>query len=557
MKKVTYLITFLLITNFAFSQTKGTSCVSCLNNDIDFLKHASGIGILNTATGSQSFVGGINSLSSGDFSFAFGKATKASQESCFAIGDNTEANGLRSFSMGFHTIANGDAAFALGFYNIAQAGSSYLFGEFLKSTAGGSVTIGRGAGIGDDYLINNEPNSLMVGFMSKYPTLFVGESSSNTETGQIGIGNITENLQAKLHIKADLDEDATIMLEPTSTTNYAKIFFGDIDNRIEGRDGEGLKFITQTDQDFIFNNGDIVQEDGFNLVTSTIKPAGSGGINIINSDNKGITINNDGYVGIWTTTPSHKFEVNGNSHFDGDIELSAGNYLGTSEIFAIDESGLKLTNQWDEGILIDEEGNVGIGTENPTSKLFVAGKLTTTSLRIPESIPGDSLRDITGDILQSSDNEGNVRWISQSLIDDGDWTKNGGNIYRLSGNVGIGTTETTDYKLSVAGNIRATEVLIEHKDKWHDYVFEDDYNLSSVKDLEKYIKKNKHLPDVPSAKEVMENGINLGKMNGILLKKVEELTLYMIEQQKMIDNQQELMDKQNEEIEKLKRKVGK
>lgn len=70
---------------------------------------------------------------------------------------------------------------------------------------------------------------------------------------------------------------------------------------------------------------------------------------------------------------------------------------------------------------------------------------------------------------------------------------------------------------------------------WADYVFEEDYELPNLKELEKYIKVNKHLPDVPPAEDVYKNGIDVAEMNALLLKKVEELTLYIIEQQKQID----------------------
>ena len=90
--------------------------------------------------------------------------------------------------------------------------------------------------------------------------------------------------------------------------------------------------------------------------------------------------------------------------------------------------------------------------------------------------------------------------------------------------------------LSVAGKIRATEIRIEYIDNWYDCVFDDNNPLASLQEIEAYINKNNHLPDVPSEAEVMEQGINLGEMNAILLKKVEELTLYVIEQQKEIEN---------------------
>lgn len=95
------------------------------------------------------------------------------------------------------------------------------------------------------------------------------------------------------------------------------------------------------------------------------------------------------------------------------------------------------------------------------------------------------------------------------------------------GNVGIGLTNPTE-KLSVNGNIRARKIIIT-KLGWSDYVFNDDYKLRSLLDVAQFIKQNKHLPDVPSAKEVEDKGIDLGDNQALLLKKIEELTLYVIE----------------------------
>jgi hypothetical protein len=117
------------------------------------------------------------------------------------------------------------------------------------------------------------------------------------------------------------------------------------------------------------------------------------------------------------------------------------------------------------------------------------------------------------------------------------------------GKVGIGTTDPqSGYKLTVNGKVLAEEIQIQNSDTWYDFVFDESYNLPTLTELDTYIKQNKHLPDVPTAEEVAENGYNLGEMNGILLKKVEELTLYVIEQQKALEAQQK-------EIEKLKEKT--
>jgi hypothetical protein len=71
---------------------------------------------------------------------------------------------------------------------------------------------------------------------------------------------------------------------------------------------------------------------------------------------------------------------------------------------------------------------------------------------------------------------------------------------------------------------------------WADYVFADDYKLPELKKVEEFYKQNKHLPEIPSAKEVEEKGINLADMNALLLKKVEELTMYAVKQQQKTES---------------------
>jgi hypothetical protein len=109
--------------------------------------------------------------------------------------------------------------------------------------------------------------------------------------------------------------------------------------------------------------------------------------------------------------------------------------------------------------------------------------------------------------------------------------------------LGIGTTSFTDgvdtFKLSVAGNIRANRVKV--YTTWADFVFDKEYNLASIEEVEKYIKENGHLKDIPSAEIVERNGIELGEMNKLLLQKIEELTLYIIDLNKKV----ELLDSEN------------
>lgn len=112
------------------------------------------------------------------------------------------------------------------------------------------------------------------------------------------------------------------------------------------------------------------------------------------------------------------------------------------------------------------------------------------------------------------------------------------NSFPVDGSIGIGTSNTSSYKLSVKGKIRAEEIKVETG--WSDYVFEEGYDLPTLEEVERHINEKGHLINIPSAKEVEENGIELGEMNMKLLEKIEELTLYVIE-----------LKKENEEIKRI------
>lgn len=119
------------------------------------------------------------------------------------------------------------------------------------------------------------------------------------------------------------------------------------------------------------------------------------------------------------------------------------------------------------------------------------------------------------------------------------------NLLVTSGNVGIGT-ENPQNKLDVNGTIRAKEILVESN--WADFVFKQNYKLPTLREVEEHIKEKGTLPNVPSEEEVKANGVSLGKTNALLLQKIEELTLYVIQQQKAMEQQQK-------EIEDLKTKI--
>ena len=122
----------------------------------------------------------------------------------------------------------------------------------------------------------------------------------------------------------------------------------------------------------------------------------------------------------------------------------------------------------------------------------------------------------------------------------------------LSGSVGIGTSINQDEDLAVNGKIKAKEIKVETG--WSDFVFEADYRLRPLAEVEQFIEENKHLPDIPSAKEVETNGVNVGEMEAKLLQKIEELTLYVIELKKQNEEQANRLERlENERLKSSQR----
>jgi uncharacterized coiled-coil protein SlyX len=110
------------------------------------------------------------------------------------------------------------------------------------------------------------------------------------------------------------------------------------------------------------------------------------------------------------------------------------------------------------------------------------------------------------------------------------------------GNISIGTTDPKGYKLAVNGSAVATSMTVKLNSAWPDYVFKKEYKLPALAEVKDYIDKNHHLPDMPSAAQVEKDGLNLGEINTALTKKVEELTLYLIEKNEQLNKQQKEID---------------
>lgn len=224
-------------------------------------------------------------------------------------------------------------------------------------------------------------------------------------------------------------------------------------------------------------------------------------------------------------------------------------------------------------------GDIGIGTEFPTATLEVVGHVKLSGMLVNETNVGNtSIRlrpapsntaTISGifEAYEKADigNSGsvlfgmaNTNWAAplSSLVimstrqgtgvtkdimmwahDSPSATNSALCIKANSNNIGIGTTNPGPYKLAVEGTLGARKVKVTQVAPWADFVFDAAYALPTLKEVEQHIKANKHLPGIPSAKEITKDGLDLGDMQQKQMQKIEELTLYIIELNKKLEEQ--------------------
>ncbi|TCP24656.1 hypothetical protein EV195_10587 [Tenacibaculum skagerrakense] len=285
-----------------------------------------------------------------------------------------------------------------------------------------------------------------------------------------------------------------------------------------------------------------------------------------------------GNVGIGTNTPDRNLTVQGHVNIGGTTNGHLWvRHINGKEPTTANDGNLYLNysngkNVWIGGAsgsdFVVPKGRIMIGRTSADAPLTVRGTTEDILGRFETATPSDKVKGIrinaktTGDVFKYFDialdaesdkaglgigtSSGNLPIgktnldVAQIVID-----KNGGK-------VGIGTSNP-DAKLAVNGTVHAKEVRVD-LNNWPDYVFENNYNLPTLEEVEKQIKEKGHLPNIPSAEEVKKNGVQLGEMNKKLLEKIEELTLYTIQQEKDNKKLLSIIKKLEERISKLENK---
>lgn len=199
-------------------------------------------------------------------------------------------------------------------------------------------------------------------------------------------------------------------------------------------------------------------------------------------------------------------------------------------------------------------GHVGIGTSSPGTALTIVNTNDRDQFRLGQNTTNFYKigRDVTDGLLYFQGTQSGF-----SGYNFRDELGNSQLYIKSNGQIGIGTITPGAYKLAVEGTIGARKLKITQSPTWADYVFDASYELMPLNQLEKYILKNKHLPEVPTSDEVEKNGLDIGDTQALLLKKIEELTLHLIEINKKLENQNNLIQQQQLELNKLKKKSSK
>lgn len=286
-------------------------------------------------------------------------------------------------------------------------------------------------------------------------------------------------------------------------------------------------------------------------------------------------IQRNGNVGIGTTSPSSRMHIRG-----GDYDFSEGGDLRVGSSTDALKVGVAMGGNGSGNTFITTEasssnGDIRLGTRGATTQLVLDASRRHVGIGVANPATPlhvrEGKRNIAFDPANMVIKLWRDGWDEERLLDWG-WTETLGDYVRhhipgagpnpermtLSENqgvliegmrVGIGTA-APDEKLSVNGRVKAKEVIVA-LDGWSDFVFDEDYPLATLEEVRAYIEENGHLPNVPSAEEVEQDGVQLGQMDARLLQKIEELTLYAIEREEQVEGLRKECAAQQKHVERL------
>jgi len=424
--------------------------------------------------------------------------------------------------------------------------------------------------------------------------VYCSYAQTNTfpSSGNVGIGTTSPGYPLDVngtgHVNGTLTLSSTgTLIDGTgSSTAFKYITFGNgTVNTLWAVEGTSPSFGNANDVDFGTQQNAALRFVANNAVQMSVLGNGNVGIGTTSPTQRltiPITSNANGIsLGTYSSLSAGSFAFVGITGADGTFNSGnlTGSDNGSTGMAIIHTSGgagnsaelafVTHNNGVDsrERVRIDRLGNVGIGTTSPGTQLDIQGNGTNalplylragTNLGTAGQTVALQFRESTGatptGAITNITQDGTHIGLAFSTYNSGI-----AEVMRIlgNGNVGIGTT-TPDQLLSVAGTIHSKEVKVDLIG-WPDYVFKPKYHLPSLTEIKSYIDKNRHLPDMPSEQEVKDNGINLGEIVKVQTKKIEELTLYAIEQQKQIEQLKQKntqLQSQQEQINQLKEQLA-
>lgn len=527
----------------------------------------------------------------------------SSYQDNFSIRDKNSADRLtilQNGNVGIGTTSPSDKLHVSG--NLRLSGTADLL--FRASTS--------------NYVIEHTPTTGNLYIRAKDNDDTSGDIFLNDLGGNVGIG--TASPSSKLDIKLGNDNDFLSLRRYSSTGRSQIAFFDESGNQIWrfGNTGGGstdfafydgtqnpltlkkngdIYFMpngnvgigTTTPSKKLDINGDVLFEKGADIGSSRNANGSVYGLNI-KDPSDGNTVNMQLAVRDWSgsnailfnsykssSQVSGSFSSVGNTRYSLNPTSLGGTTMGAGMIqFKADNGDMSFFSSpistgkdsavvWGTPNLTMKRGGfVGIGTSSPSSQLHVYttgdASFTSNTGLIVGSVSSTNVIFDGNEILARNNGQASTLALQ---ADGGDLTIRNNQsdslkaIFSSDGRVLIGSTTPPPgwFKLSVNGKVKAKEVVIDNTN-WPDYVFLENHKLTSLEETEQFIKENKHLPEIPSAQEVKENGIAVGDMQAKLLQKIEELTLHMIETNKKMEETNKKVAALSEENKSLKKKVA-